>query len=257
MQVFKSYLTDWRFYFKLLFGLFLTATLVYTWAEPLANGIVVPDHEKEVAEHWEWFLIDKGDYTLNFFSYFTIQTNIFVALWFLLSAIFHNQEGKKASKWFGPNMALGVTTFITITGLIYNTMLLPTHVDRTGFYFWFTSSVEHMVAPIVMIVYFLAFMQKEKGSVLEMKTFLKEKLVICYIYPIVWLVVMLIRGEFRYQAGKAYAYQYFFINVHEKSYGLAGWAWLIIALAIIFLIILGFTTLYNWVIYKQQGKKKK
>lgn len=235
----------------------MTATLIYTWAEPLVNGITVSDAEKEVAPNWEWFVQDKGDYTLNFFSYFTVQTNIFVALWFVLSAIFHNQEGKKTSKWFGPYMALGVTTFITITGLIYNTMLLPTQTDQTGFYFWFTSCVEHMVTPIVMIVYFLAFMNKEKGSVFETKVFLKQELVIFYLYPIVWLVVMLIRGEFRHQAGKAFAYQYFFINVHEKSYGLPGWSWLIIAFVIIFLIILGFTTLYNWVIYKQQGKIKK
>ncbi|MBE4704087.1 Pr6Pr family membrane protein [Spiroplasma platyhelix] len=257
MQVFKSYLTDWKFYFKLIFSLFFIATLLYNWLNPLINGITVSDAEKEIAPNWEWFIQDKGDYTLNFFSYFTIQTNIFVALWFLLSAIFHSQEGKKTSKWFGPYMALGVTTFITITGLIYNTMLLPTQINITGFSFWFTSVVEHMIVPIVMIVYFLAFMNKEKGSVLETKKFLKEKLVIFYVYPIVWLVTMLIRGEFRYNAGKAFAYQYFFINIHTKSYGLAGWAWLIIALVLIGLIVLGFTTLYNWIIYKQQGKNKK
>lgn len=255
MKVFESYLKDWKFYFKLIFGLFLIGVLTYTWLQPLITGITIPDSEKENAANWEWFIQDKGDYTLNFFSYFTIQTNIFVALWFLLSAIYHGEEGKKNSKWFGPYMALGVTTLITITGLIYNTMLLPTQTDRTGFYFWFTSVVEHMVAPIVMIVYFLVFMKKEKGSVLGTKAFLKDKMIMFYIYPIVWLVVMLIRGEFRYQAGKVFAYQYFFINVHQKSYGLAGWAWLIIALAIIFLIILGFSSLYNWILYKQQNKK--
>lgn len=256
MKVFRTYLTDWKFYFKLIFGLFLTATLLYTWLDPLINGITVPDAEKTEAPNWIWFTQDKGDYTLNFLSYFTIQTNIFVALWFVLSAVFHNQEGKKSSKWFGPYMALGVTAFITITGLIYTTMLLPTQTDRTGFYFWYTNVVEHMIAPIVMVVYFLVFMNKEKGSVLETKLFLKEKLWMFYLYPIIWLVVMLLRGEFRHQAGKAYAYQYFFINVHKDSYGLPGWAWLIIALAIIALIIIGFTSLYNWVIYKQQGKTK-
>lgn len=257
MKVFKSYLTDWKFYFKLLFGLFLTSVLLYNWLSPLINGITVTDDDKVGAPNWEWFIQDKGDYTLNFLSYFTIQTNIFVALWFVLSAIFHNQEGKKTSKWFGPYMALGVTTFITITGVIYNTMLLPTQIDRTGFYFWFTSCVEHMVTPIVMIVYFLAFMNKEKGSVLPTKEFLTKKLWMFYLYPVIWVLVMLIRGEFRYQAGKVYAYQYFFINIHKESYGLAGWAWLIIAVVLIFLIVLGVTFLYNWIIFKQQGKTKK
>lgn len=257
MKIFKSYLIDWKFYFKLFFGLFLTATLLYTWLDSLINGITLTDAEKASAPNWEWYIQDKGDYTLNFLSYFTIQTNIFVALWFVLSAIFHNKEGKKSSKWFGPYVALGVTTFITITGVIYNTMLLPTQLGRTGFHFWYTTVVEHMVSPIVMIVYFLAFMNKEKGSVLETKGFLKEKLWLFYLYPIIWLVVMLIRGEFRYQAGKAYAYQYFFINVHETSYGLPGWAWLIIAFVIIVLIIVGFTSLYNSLIYKQQGKTKR
>lgn len=254
MKVFEGYLKDWKFYFKLLFGLFLAGTIIYTWLEPMINGIIVPDSEKEVSPNWEWFVQDKGDYTLNFFSFFTIQTNIFVAIWFLVLAIYHDQEGKKTSKWCGPYMALGVTTLITITGLIYNTMLLPTQINMKGFYFWFTSVIENMIAPIVMIVYFLAFMTKEKGSVLETKAFLKDKLIMFYIYPIIWLVVMLIRGEFRYRVGKAFAYQYFFINVHKKSYGLAGWVWLIIALAIIFLIVLGFSTLYNWILYRQQKK---
>lgn len=258
MQDLKVYLRDWKFYFKLIFGLFFAAVLLYHWLNPLINGINVTDEQKADARNWEWFTQDKGDYTLNFVSFFTIQTNIMVVLWLIFSAIYHKQEGKTNSKWFGTYMALGITTFITITFIVFNTMLLPTPavLNQTTFFFWFTNVIEHMVVPIIMIVYFVFFMNKEKGSVLSNKMYWQKHLLIYYSYPIIWLFIMLVRGEFRYQAGKVWAYQYFFINIHKTSFGLAGWIWLIIAAVFIILIIFGISTLFNSVAYKQQIQSK-
>lgn len=257
MLTFKDYLKDWRFYFKLFFGLFFLAVLLYHWLNPIINGIYLTDEQKAEARNWEWFIQDKGDYTLNFLSYFTIQTNIMVALWLILSALFHDQEGKQTSKWFNNYMALAVTTYITITFVVFNTMLLPRLLNRVGFFFWFTLIIEHILVPIVMIVYYLFFMKKEKTTVLATKAYLNKYLIVYYFYPLFWLIIMLIRGEFRYHAGKAIPYQYFFINVHSATYGLPGWLWLIIAMFIVGILIFGISTLFNLVAYKSQGQQTK
>ncbi|MBP1525419.1 MAG: hypothetical protein H9Q65_02290 [Spiroplasma ixodetis] len=57
-----------------------------------------------------WFTEDKGDFILNYFSFFTIQTNVFVIIWLISSAIFWEQEGRINSKWFGQYMTLAVRT---------------------------------------------------------------------------------------------------------------------------------------------------
>lgn len=247
----KNYFKEWKFYFKLGFGLFFLAVLLYGLLSPLINGITVSEQQKTDARNWQWFTQDKGDYILNYFSFFTIQTNIFVSLWLIFAAIFYEQEGKINSRWFGQYMALAITTYITITGLVFNVMLLPTIINQlTTFYQWFTNVVQHMVVPIVMIIYFF-MMARDHNSVLPTKQFWKKRMGYYYIYPIVWVIVMEIRGEFRWQAGKVWAYQYFFLNFHKSFYGLAGGIWFLIATVFIILIIFGISTLFNWINFKQ------
>jgi len=251
----KTIFKDWRFYFKLGFGCFFAATVLYTWLNPLINGIKVTPEQIAQWPNASWIQKDKGDFTFHIFSFFTIQTNIMVILWFILGAIFHDREGKIDSRWFGQYMTLAITTYITITGIIFNTMLLP-FLTIEGFYGWFTNVVEHMVCPVVAIVYFLCFMKREKGSVLTSQLFWKKYLWKYFIYPIVWVIVMMIRGEFRYEAGKFWPYPYFFMNVHESTGGIAGGIWLAIAAIFIIAIVLGISTLFNWIAYKQLAKQK-
>lgn len=246
---------DWRFYFKLGFGLLFTITLLYGWLSPIINGITVSDSQKKDAINWSWFVQDKGDFSLNYLSFFTIQTNILVALWFVFGTIFHNREGKSDSRWFGHCMTLGITTFITITGIIFNTMLLPAmYKDIHGFYGWFTNVIEHMVCPLVAIIYFVFFMNRNKTAILATKPFWKKYLWRYYVYPIIWAIIMLIRGEFRYNAGKAWDYQYFFLNVHKTSFGIPGVIWLLIVIVFISIIIFAVSTLFNIITYRQVNK---
>ncbi|WP_424526991.1 hypothetical protein [Spiroplasma endosymbiont of Glossina fuscipes fuscipes] len=62
------------------------------------------------------FINDKGDYTFNYFSYFTIQSNLLVLAWLVGAGLFPKYEGK--NKWLGYNMTLAITIYISITFLI-------------------------------------------------------------------------------------------------------------------------------------------
>jgi len=253
MVNYQTKFQDWRFYFKMGFGIFFTMTLLYAWLSPLINGINLIGDPNPPAVNGNWFIHDKGDFSFNLLSFFTIETNIFVALWLICAAIFHEREGKADSKWFGQYMALAITTLIAITGIVYNTMLLPV-ITPVGFYGWFTNIVFHMVCPPVMVIYFLFLMKREKTTVLTTQLFWRKHLWKYFIYPISWSIVMLIRGEFRYEAGKAWAYQYFFINLHKTSFGIPGTGWFVIAFIFISGIIFGVSTLFNWITYRRIAK---
>ncbi|MBW3058338.1 hypothetical protein [Spiroplasma poulsonii] len=66
----------------------------------------------------------------------------------------------------------------------------------------------------------------------------------------------MIRGEFRWQAGKAFTYQYFFLNVHKSLAVIPGVVWFIIAVIAIAGLVFGLGTLYNFCSYKFVNKKK-
>ncbi|WP_338970483.1 hypothetical protein [Spiroplasma endosymbiont of Labia minor] len=99
-------------------------------------------------------------YTVNFFTYFTIQSNIFVMIFFIIVLILYKYEGKH--KWLSFPVVCMVTVYITITGLIYNCLLLPTEGAPTTTSGWVTSMIEHVFAPIAMIIYLLFIMENKK-----------------------------------------------------------------------------------------------
>ena len=82
-----------------------------------------------------------------FFSYFTIWSNILVIFVGIMIATKRN-----SSKYFGNTFATALI-MITITGLVYNTILLPSSPPQ-GWY-WLTSTLMHLVAPIMYIYLWL------------------------------------------------------------------------------------------------------
>ncbi|WP_368486124.1 Pr6Pr family membrane protein [Spiroplasma sp. DGKH1] len=246
----KEIWKDWRVYYKLFFGGLIGAVCLYGWISPLVNGITIPSNVEWSNEASQNFMKDKGDFTFNYFSFFTIQTNILVWVWLLAAGLFPKYEGK--NKWLGYNMALAITVYISITFLIYNAMLLPAG-QPTNAKGWFLTVIQHMVCPIAMIVYFLFMMPK--NEITPNRQYWNKQVWKLYFYPILWGIFNMIRGEFRWQAGKAYPYQYFFLNVHKPFAGLPGAAWFVIAIIIIAGLVFGLATLYNTICYKLGQRK--
>ncbi|AUF83847.1 hypothetical protein CXP39_03590 [Mesoplasma syrphidae] len=206
---------------------------------------------------WGYFLgdgktmyYDRAGFIVNYFSFFTIQTNIMIAVWFFVLALFNSKVGK--IKLISPTYSIAIATYISVTMLIYNTMLLPIHVPKDGLD-WFRQLSLHLIAPLVMICYTL-FELKPDG-VIPVKEFAKKYLWKLYIYPIAYLIVSLIRGEIRRAGGwpRFTSYPYFFLEIHEKEaikgVPIHGAVWLLIAAIFIIVIIaglsLGFTKILN------------
>ncbi|ASP28300.1 hypothetical protein SCORR_v1c05280 [Spiroplasma corruscae] len=194
-------------------------------------------------------------YTLDYFTTFTLISNIFCQVWLLLAAIRPNKEGD--SKFLGYTTALNFAVMITITFIVYNGILVP--LD-TGFpthpYDAFATVVNHIITPIAFVTYFLFFMRNKKK--VELNTYFIKKFWILFVMVLTYCIFSLIKGEIRYQShselyttpkGGNIWYPYFFLNIHNPNgpMGIPGAAWFVIAFILIVGVMIGFTYLYNYV----------
>lgn len=190
-------------------------------------------------------------YQSFFTSYFTIQSNILVMVWFFLAFIYHNNEDKIF--WTGQKSKILMSTYISVTFFIYFTALLPLAAAEMGAFKWITGLGQHLLVPILMVFYTLCNIGKQKY---EYKKYSIKVLPYNLIYPILYLFITLIRAEFlrKDNVPNAISYPYFFLNFHQSSLGMPGPVVLILFTIIITSSFIGFNYIYlylNNLRYKQ------
>lgn len=120
---------------------------------------------------------------VNFFGYFTIQGNIIAAVAFALSAIFI--FGKRAQpRWLSYLRALA-TVIMAIVGIVYNTLLADAGLDGAFNVPW-SNDILHIWIPLYAVADWVLFGDRIKLPF--------ARLWVMLIYPVIWLVVILIRG---------------------------------------------------------------
>ncbi|HEV2709658.1 MAG TPA: Pr6Pr family membrane protein [Edaphobacter sp.] len=127
-------------------------------------------------------VIQHSNSAVNFFSFFTILTNLFVAIVLIVSAsnlIRHRDPTEVDDILRG-----SATVSIAIVGLVFG--LLLSHLD-SGMIPW-TNFVLHSLMPIVMVLDWL--IQPPKAKLVP------RHIWFWVIYPIAYLVYSLIRGAF-------------------------------------------------------------
>jgi hypothetical protein len=119
---------------------------------------------------------------VRYFSYFTILSNIFVALY---STYVLLKPGSRWGKYFSrPNVVAAITVYITVVGITYNTILRnlwnPQGLEMVG------DELTHLIVPLLFLLYWLIFLPKGE---------LKWKNVFPWlIYPLVYFVWVIIFG---------------------------------------------------------------
>ena len=125
--------------YRALFALIGWATLGLQYGLMLAT----PDH-------------DPFELTLNFFSFFTILTNVLVALALTLPVV---GAGTRLGQWSASEgVRAGVTMYAVVVGLVYHFLLHATWNPQG----WslVANTLLHYVMPIAMLVDWLAFTPK-------------------------------------------------------------------------------------------------
>lgn len=119
----------------------------------------------------------------NFFGFFTIQSNIMLAVVLVIAAL-HLLRGRPSPAWF--LLVRGaVTTFIIIVGLVYVALLAPLGAAGGVPVEW-ANSVMHYVTPIYGLVDWML--------VNDRRRLVTRQVVWVLVYPLVWVTVVLVRG---------------------------------------------------------------
>lgn len=134
---------------------------------------------------------------IRFFSFFTILTNMLVALYFTCRVL---SISMKPLDLFSKKTALtALTAFILIVGLVYQFVLRhvwePTGMQRL------VDELLHSIIPLYMLVYWFIFDTKEKIKFRDAIMWL--------LYPLFYLIFVLVRGHFYNY------YPYPFLNIPE------------------------------------------
>jgi hypothetical protein len=137
---------------------------------------------------------------VRFFSFFTILTNILVALYFTSRIPMFNQVFFQ--KTFNKGALTALTTFIVVVGLVYQIILRNTWVPK-GFQL-IIDELLHSVIPLFVLIYWLLFADIADLKFQNSKNWLW--------FPALYFVYVIIRGLF------SNFYPYPFINVSEIGY---------------------------------------
>jgi len=131
----------------------------------------------------QWLVSSKlDDYVFwNFFGYFTIQSNIIVAVAFAATLVLAAQRKRQG---VGLSVFRGAATvYIATTGIVYNTLL--TSVDVQTSVQW-SNDILHKIMPLYAVLDWLLFSDRARLVFRHIWWFL--------LYPAVWTIVILIRG---------------------------------------------------------------
>ena len=134
---------------------------------------------------------------IRFFSFFTILTNILVALYFTMKVF--NSKSALSKILMSSGSLTAITTFILIVGLVYQFILRkiwhPTGLQMI------VDELLHSLIPFFMLGYWYFNFKKEN---LHWKS-----IFYWLIYPAIYLLIIIIRGHF------SHYYPYSFLNIDQ------------------------------------------
>lgn len=186
--------------------------------------------------------------------YFTIQTNIFIGVLatvliiITVKQILNKTTNLEGKRWFSV-LRLGLTFFISVTGLVYCFVLAPvsciTNPDTIYKIFSVHNILLHVVTPVMAIIDYFLFAPKGNVKLRDSFYFL--------IYPLIYFAFINIRAILGgANISENSPYPYFFI---DPTYNNQGWGMvaLYFALMLLFLLILSMLLIY---LDKQKYKKQ-
>ena len=164
-----------------------------------------------------------GSNIVNFFSFFTIQSNIVAAVVLLLGSYFLVSRRDSDPQWFQTLRAAAVT-YMVVTGIVYNLLLRGIELPQGATLGW-SNEVLHAVAPAYLLLDWLFSPGREPLGAARITGIL--------VYPIVWVVYTLVRGPSVIDQvfGTDYWYPYPFLNPNTSAEGYFSVAFYVVLIA--------------------------
>ena len=166
---------------------------------------------------WSLEGLSAAGIVMRFLSFFTILSNLMAAFWFTTLLI--NAPRSLANFFAQPKVQTAITIYITVVGLGYAILLRALWAPQ-GLQ-WIADELLHSVNPLLVVVYWIAFVPKKEIEHKDLLPWL--------ILPTVYLIYTLLRGAL------VGWYPYPFIDVSALGYAKTFGAifWLAIAVIVI------------------------
>ena len=134
---------------------------------------------------------------IRFFSYFTIDSNLLVAIG--TTAIFLFPKTAFGTFFKKPSVITAITVYITVVALVYNTVLR--FLGELSGWSVVLNELLHVVVPLLFLIYWIYFVPKQPLNWSNIWGWLT--------FPLIYIFFVLIRGAY------ANFYPYPFLNVTE------------------------------------------
>ncbi|MBK4346644.1 Pr6Pr family membrane protein [Lacisediminihabitans changchengi] len=160
---------------------------------------------------------------VNFFSFFTIESNVLTVVVALLGAWFLLRGDRDDRGWYLGLRAAAVT-YMATTGIVYNLLLRGIELPQGTTLGW-SNEILHVVAPAYLILDWLFAPGRRPREWKAVWPIL--------IFPLVWGIYTLIRGPITFDAvtGKSYWYPYPFLNPNTSPEGYLSVSFYIVLIA--------------------------
>ena len=169
---------------------FLILISVITWIGLVAQFFLMLSHRE----------LTLAESIVRFFSYFTILTNLLVAI---ASTVLLMKNSTAKEKFFSnPSVLAAVTVYIVIVGIIFNILLRP--ILKMQFPGELVSDILHVVTPVLFLIFWLKYVPKNS---------LQWKGVFAWLlYPVLYMIYTLVHGAV------THFYPYPFIDINQLGY---------------------------------------
>lgn len=174
----------------------------------------------------------------NFFSFFTILSNTASAVILATAAIWYLSQGRRAKvepRWLAFLLA-AVTTYMIVTGIVYNTLLRGIALEPGSIVAW-SNEILHLIGPLFLLLdLFLGPFRRA----LPWRTVLG-----IVVFPLLWVAYTLLRAPFIINPGTGdpYWYPYPFLNPNNPG----GWGSVVVYVIVIAAAIIAVALLVVWV----------
>ncbi len=176
-------------------------------------------------QYWgEQGISQRGDVFVNFFSFFTIDSNVGSVAVFLIGAVVLIRR-LDDPRWFGVLRAC-VVSYMAVTGIVYNTLLRGVNVSEGVVVEW-SNEILHVVGPLLIVLDWLFAPGRIR---LDWK-----RIWVIVVFPLVWAAYTMVRGPLAYDhiGRKPTWYPYPFLNPANSPEGYGSVALYIVLIAVV------------------------
>ncbi|KQR92124.1 MAG: Pr6Pr family membrane protein [Microbacterium ginsengisoli] len=177
--------------------------------------------------------LDVGVVLVNFFSFFTILSNVGSVVILAAVAVWSVTGGRGGVSPLPRGLAVAlacVSTYMIITGIVYNTLLRGIPLPQGTTVEW-ANEILHVVGPIILLADVLV------GA--RVRSLGWRVVPIVLAFPIVWVVYTLVRGPLvtNPNTGAPYWYPYPFLDPNAQASGYAGVALWVAIISAAFIVV--------------------